>query len=278
MVRLLSLLLRPICWDEGSADGGGGVAGRPDRPDQDSRVRRVHRDERIADLKSSHSTLGSLLRGLRMRNNWTLKEMSDRSGIPISTLSKVEHDRLTLSYDKLQQLSRRLNLRMSELFSEPEAGSDAPITARRSIGRLEAALRVDTQNYDYFYMCPELRRKRMVPVVTRIRARNVQEFGELVRHPGEEYIYVLEGPVEIHTEFYDPVTLETGESIYIDSTMGHAYVVPEGREEALVLGVCSSAEEDLMESLMNVHAHEHVTASEAGDRTLSARGRKVERA
>jgi len=128
------------------------------------------------------------------------------------------------------------------------------ITARRSIGRLDNAVRVNTPNYDYFYICPELRRKRMVPTVTRIRAKSVKEFGELVRHPGEEYIYILEGPVEIHAEYYEPIVLQAGESIYIDSTMGHAYVVPEGCEEALVLGVCSSAEEDLMEALMKLHA------------------------
>jgi len=204
-------------------------------------------------VKSRHPTLGSLLRSLRSRNGWTLKEMSERTGIPLSTLSKVEHDRLTLTYDKLLQLSQRLNLRMSELFAEPESAPEAPITARRSIGRLDDAIRVNTRNYDYYYMCPDLRRKRMVPTVTRIRAKSVEEFGELVRHPGEEYIYVLRGPVEIHTEFYEPVILQTGESIYIDSTMGHAYVAPEGTDEAVVLGVCSSAEEDLMESLMELH-------------------------
>jgi transcriptional regulator with XRE-family HTH domain len=179
--------------------------------------------------------------------------MSERTGIPLSTLAKVEHDRLTLTYDKLLQLSQRLNLRMSDLFSEADGTPDAPITARRSIGRLSDAIRVNTPNYDYYYMCPELRRKRMVPTVTRIRARSVEEFGELVHHPGEEYIYVLQGPVEIHTEFYEPILLQTGESIYIDSTMGHAYVAPKGNNEALVLGVCSSADEDLMESLMTLH-------------------------
>jgi len=193
------------------------------------------------------------LRGLRLRNRWTLKEMSERTGIPLSTLAKVEHDRLTLTYDKLLQLSQRLNLRMSDLFSEADTSGDMPITARRSIGRLSNAVRVNTPNYEYFYMCPELRRKRMVPTVTRVRAHSIEEFGELVRHPGEEYIYVIEGPVEIHTEFYEPAVLQTGESIYIDSTMGHAYVLPKGREQALVLGVCSSAEEDLAEALMNMH-------------------------
>jgi len=180
--------------------------------------------------------------------------MSERTGIPLSTLAKVEHDRLTLTYDKLLQLSQRLNLRMSDLFSETDGTPDAPITARRSVGRLSDAIRVNTPNYEYFYMCPELRRKRMVPTVTRIRAHSVEEFGALVHHPGEEYIYVLEGPVEIHTEFYEPILLQTGESIYIDSTMGHAYVLPKGQDEALVLGICSSAEEDLMESLITLHA------------------------
>ncbi len=88
---------------------------------------------------------------------------------------------------------------------------------------------------------------------TRIRAHSAHEFGELVRHQGEEFIYVLEGRIEVHSEFYDPVALETGEGIYIDSSMGHAYVVGEGCEEALVLGVCSSADDGLMDSLMNLH-------------------------
>ena len=210
----------------------------------------------LTPTKPRRPTLGSLLRGLRLRNHWTLKEMSERTGIPLSTLAKVEHDRLTLTYDKLLQLSQRLNLRMSDLFSEADATSDAPITARRSIGRLSDAVRVNTPNYEYFYMCPELRRKRMVPTVTRVRAKSIEEFGELVHHPGEEYIYVLQGPVEIHTEFYEPILLQTGESIYIDSTMGHAYVAPKGQDDALLLGICSSADDDLMESLMTLHVED----------------------
>jgi len=179
--------------------------------------------------------------------------MSERTGIPLSTIAKVEHDRLTLTYDKLMQLSQRLNIRMSDLFSEADESPEAPITARRSIGRLGGAIRVNTPNYEYFYLCPELRRKRMVPIVTRVRAHSIEEFGELVHHRGEEYIYVLQGPVEIHTEFYEPVVLETGESIYIDSTMGHAYIAPKGHDEALLLGICSSADDDLMDSLMALH-------------------------
>lgn len=198
-------------------------------------------------------TLGAVMKGIRGRNGWTLKEMSAKSGIPVSTLSKVEHDRLTLSYDKLQQLSQRLSIRMSDLFAEGDEGAAPRVTGRRSIGTIDQAVRVTTDNYDYHYLCTDLRQKRMIPIITRIRAHSAREFGDLVRHQGEEFIFVLEGEVEIHTEFYDPVALKTGQGIYLDSSMGHAYVVAEGYEEALVLGVCSSADDGLMDSLMSLH-------------------------
>ena len=197
-------------------------------------------------------TLGALLRSLRDRGGLTLKQMSEKCGIPVSTLSKVEHDRLTLSYDKLYQLSQRLGIRMSDLFAETNNGGPA-ITARRSLGDIDQAIRVETPNYDYYYLCTELRRKRMIPVITKIRAHSVQQFGELSHHAGEEYVYVLKGRVVVATEFYDPVTLAEGQSIYIDSSMGHAYLTADGCDEAEVLGVMSSTDDDLMQELLNIH-------------------------
>ena len=206
-------------------------------------------------------TLGAILHKLRMRENWTLKKMSEKTGIAISTLSKLEHDRLTLTYDKLLSLARRLGLRMSELFAESDEGSVQPVTARRSLGDLSRSVRVETPNYDYYYLCTELRRKRMIPAVTKIRARSTEQFGELVRHSGEEFLYVLSGKVEVQTEFYDPVTLEPGQSLYIDSSMGHAYLAADGCEEAEVLAVMSSADEELMESLLTLHEEQRQSAT-----------------
>jgi len=228
------------------------------------------------DMKADRPTLGRLLRDLRARNGWTLKEMSKRTDIPLSTLSKVEHDHLSLTYDKLLQVSEALKIPLSELFVDQ--ATDATVTARRSLGYLHDAVRVNTRNYDYYYMCPELRRKRMIPVLCRIRAKSLAEFGELVRHSGEEYIYVLEGAIAVHTSFYDPVVLKAGESIYVDSTMGHAYVA-QGCEEAVVLAVCSSAEESLQESLMSLHGETVRTPAAAKPAvavaaTRHAKGRK----
>jgi transcriptional regulator with XRE-family HTH domain len=224
-------------------------------------------------------TLGSVVRDIRQRNNWTLKEMSQRTGIPLSTLAKVEHDRLTLTYDKLQQLSRRLQIPMSSLFADPAEPLEPRVSGRRSIGRLDQFFRVDTDHYEYRYLCTELRSKRMIPVLGSARARTLEEFGPLVKHAGEEFVYVLKGSLEVHTEFYDPVLLEVGECIYIDSDMGHAYLAGADCEEASFMAVCSSAEEGLMETLLGVHKHEPATAvaspvPAAGSSSPKARRRK----
>ena len=203
-------------------------------------------------MASTVPTLGALLKNLRSREGWTLKEMSAKCGIPVSTLSKVEHDRLTLTYDKLYQLSQRLGLRMSELFAESDADVQ-PVTARRSFGDRDRAIRIETPNYDYQYLCTELRRKRMIPVITKIRAKTLEKFGDLIHHKGEEYVYVLSGSIAVHTQFYDPVTLTQGQSIYLDSSMGHAYLAADGCDEAEVLGVMSSPDDELMESLLSIH-------------------------
>jgi predicted transcriptional regulator len=65
-------------------------------------------------ILSNRPTLGRILKELRRHRNWTLREMSERSGIPVSTLSKVENDRLTLTYDKLAQLSEHHEIPISE--------------------------------------------------------------------------------------------------------------------------------------------------------------------
>jgi transcriptional regulator with XRE-family HTH domain len=208
-------------------------------------------------MAAEDKTLGAVLAELRARNGWTLKEMSQRSGIPVSTLSKIEHGRLSLTYDKLQKLAERLGIRMADLFAEEDKDlTPRPIMGRRSVGTMKTAVRVDTPNYEYNYVCTELRNKRMVPVVTRVHVQSIADFGELVRHPGEEFIYVVKGTLIVHTEFYDPVQLEEGQSLYIDSGMGHAYICGPDCKEVLLLGVMSSAEP----LSLGMAVSEHVTS------------------
>jgi transcriptional regulator with XRE-family HTH domain len=199
-------------------------------------------------MSADSPTLGVLIRNLRSRKGWTLKEMSAISGIPVSTLSKVEHDRLTLTYDKLYQLSQSLGMRVSELFADASDAAPANVTARRSLSDRSNAIHVSTPNYDYHYLCAELRHKRMIPVIATVRSDSAEKFGALVRHTGEEFAFVLKGQVVLNTQFYDPVVLSEGQAVYFDSSMGHAYLTASGCTEAEVLTVMSSADGEAPDS------------------------------
>ena len=200
-----------------------------------------------------HNTLGSLVRNLRQQKGWTLRKMSESVGIPLSTLAKVEQDKLSLTYDKLQQFTSRLGLTMAEFLAHETATHVAlpAVTARRSLTAPSNSVNVSTPNYDYEYLCADLREKRMVPIISRIRAHDLQEFGKLVRHQGEEFIYVLEGTIEVYLQFYTAVRLTVGQGIYLDSTMGHAYLAKDC-ESALVLAVCSSEDPNLASELISL--------------------------
>lgn len=201
---------------------------------------------------AKHPKLGANLKALRQRHGWKLSDVSSKTGVAISTLSKVENDQMSLSYDKLLQIGEGLCLSMAELVAEPEI-SGHPLT-RRSVNLQGDGLQQKTQNYDYLYLSTDITRKRMVPVLTRITTRSLEEFGPLIKHAGEEFLYVLEGIIEVHTEHYAPIRLGKGESIYIDSTMGHAYLAV-GDGDGLVLAVCSSAQPDFQSALIEMLDH-----------------------
>lgn len=59
--------------------------------------------------------LGECLRAARAARGLTLKEASLRSELAASTLSKVENGQMSLTYDKLLQISHGLQISIAEL-------------------------------------------------------------------------------------------------------------------------------------------------------------------
>lgn len=183
--------------------------------------------------------LGARLRKLRRAQQLTLSDLAAQSGVALSTISKIENGALSPTLDKVLRLANGLNIAVSQLIGEDiSVESEPPPNSRLVPARASDGIVIDTQNYEYRYLCGELKNKRMIPIRARIKAATIQEFGPLERHGGEEFLIVLEGTIEVHTEFYAPVTLQRGEGIYLDSTMGHAYLSA-GNVDAEALCICT---------------------------------------
>ena len=180
-------------------------------------------------MASPTITPGEHIRSVRKRLGLTLAQVGERTGLAVSTLSKLEKGNVSLSYDKLMLLSRGLDVDMAELLHDAQGARPAPSGGgRRVVHRAGDGQFVDTQSYKQTYLASELLNKRFTPLIVEVRARTLEEFkaefGDLIRHPGEEFSYVLEGEVAFHSELYAPVILKPGDSIFFDSEMGHAYL------------------------------------------------------
>lgn len=192
------------------------------------------------ESKTAKPQLGERLKTLRTAKGLTLPELAEVSGLSRSSLYKVENSEMSLTYDKLIQLAKGLDVNVSELFQEDDSVTNkATITARREVGRDGEGYRLETKSYDYLYLCPELNDKKLTPIRGVIRSRSIEDFGELITHEGEEFNYVCEGAIEVHTEYYSPVRLNKGDHIYLDSTMPHAFISVSAKP-AIVLSICTS--------------------------------------
>jgi transcriptional regulator with XRE-family HTH domain len=188
--------------------------------------------------RGANVDLGSRVRGLRHSKRMTLKDVAVRSGLSVATLSKVENNRLSPTYENIIRLARGLDVDIAALFSDQP--HSAP-RGRRSITRRGAGKIFETETYDYEMLCTDVVGKRIIPLKARIKQREWKDFSSLITHEGEEVIYVLAGRIKLITEFYEEVILEPGDCVYFDSTMGHVCLT-QGLEDAEVFWVCSSSD------------------------------------
>lgn len=183
-------------------------------------------------------SVGARLRAIRHARGWTLQEAGKRSSVGRSTLSKIENDLMSPTFDLLKKITRGMQIDLVELFDDKQ--QDLEPRGRRSITRRGEGKVNLTRAYSHELIATDISKKRMLPFRTMVKARSLDDFAGWERHDGEEVLMVVAGSVEVHTEYYAPVRLEVGDSIYFDSSMGHC-VVSVGEGDAEVFWVSSGA-------------------------------------
>jgi transcriptional regulator with XRE-family HTH domain len=177
--------------------------------------------------------IGAQLKSIRMRNKLTLKEAANLTNLAPSTLSKIENEQISPTFAVMQKLATGLNIELPQLFTKP--------AMTQAVGRRDITLKDQgnyhlTSTYEHELLSTQFSRKKMMPYKCRVHARSFDDFGEWVRHSGEEYMLVLEGEVQLVTEFYEPVNLVEGDSVYYDAMMGHL-VISVSENDAQILWV-----------------------------------------
>ncbi|WP_233850077.1 helix-turn-helix domain-containing protein [Paraburkholderia sp. HD33-4] len=187
-----------------------------------------------------HQEVGARLREARKGQGLTLMELSERSGIAVSTISKAERGDIALTYDKFAALAHALELGFDQLFGRAPRAGAGPIVP--TFTAADQQMVYDTPNYEYHMLASDLAGKRMVPMRGHVRARKLSDFPDYIRHSGEEFVFLLQGALELRFETGAVFALKQGDSLYFDSSVGHVYLST-GKKPAEVLVCCVDTDE-----------------------------------
>lgn len=183
---------------------------------------------------------GAAIRKLRLARGWSLAELGERSGVPISTLSRVELGQNALNYEKLFRLCRALEVDLEGLVTREAEAAGAP-SGRRAVGRAGEGAPTRLGGNPGRRPAAELLSKALSPILVDVTAQSLQAHGPMTAHPGETYAYVLQGAVEFHSHLYAPLALETGDSVYFDAASGYALVARDAPAKVLLIATGETA-------------------------------------
>lgn len=176
--------------------------------------------------------IGPRIKALRKERGLPLAGLARAAGISEATLSRVENEHTLVSAHHLYQMAQALNVDLTAFF---EDGTSPLAHGIRSISRRGEGLPLQTARYDAQVLCTDIANKRMHPAINTVTVKTLEEAGGLSQHEGEEFLYVISGSLILISEFYEPLPMEPGDSIYFDSGMGHAYLSADGRPATILV-------------------------------------------
>lgn len=174
---------------------------------------------------------GLAIRKLRLAGGWTLAQLSERSGVPLSTLSKVELGQTSLSYENLLRICKGLEIDMARLIGAeadgvvgaPAAAPSPPLAmGRRAVARAGEGEMARLPCGRGRIAGGDLIRKAFTPVAVDIDATSLDDHGGFHRDSGEAYVMVIAGEATLHSELYAPLHLHPGDGVYFDARAGYA--------------------------------------------------------
>lgn len=179
----------------------------------------------------AQAQMGQRIRDLRKKRKLTLQDVADKARLAVSTMSKIERGLLAPTYDKFSRIAAALDVDIISLYASDSAQLEEGAFL---IARDGETVAQKNETYTYEILFSQASGKAMLPAVCDLRPIEEMNVDSHIRHPGQEFIYVLAGTAIVHLENRPPAILNVGDSAYFDSNQGHIYSAA-GKEGARVL-------------------------------------------
>ncbi len=155
--------------------------------------------------------IGDKIRVFRQQRGFTLKELSEKSGISISMISKIETARALPPISTYANIASGLGISFGELFQLDLQEPDISIVRSRDRQVISRGTYVGSP------LAYQKRQKKMEPFLFEYPIGG--DFPNF-RHDNEEMIFVIEGTLEFkYAE--EKIILEMGDCVYFNGKIPH---------------------------------------------------------
>ena len=174
-------------------------------------------------MSDNHSFIGHKIKGIRESKNLSIEEIAERSGLTAEQISSIENDVNLPSLGPLIKIARALGVRLGTFMDDNDALG--PVVTRAADREKDSSISFSNgatdarKHMEYHPLAQQKAGRHMEPFVIDINPDDTPEF-QLSAHEGEEFIYVMQGEVEI-VYGKDAYTLKEGDSIFYDSIVKH---------------------------------------------------------
>ncbi|MDC7227347.1 MAG: cupin domain-containing protein [Spirochaetales bacterium] len=164
--------------------------------------------------------LGEKIRLTREKNDMSVEQLAERAGVDVKMVESIEYGALVPYLSPLVKLSRALGVRLGTFLDDQE--HLGPVVNRKDdqahISRFRGADADEDEGRTFYSLALNKSSRHMEPLMVELSPSD--EAVKKSSHEGEEFIYVLEGNIEVNygKEVYK---LSAGDSIYYDSIVEH---------------------------------------------------------
>ncbi len=178
-------------------------------------------------VDTGHSRLGERLRALRQARGMTLQQLAEASQCSRSFLSMLERGQTDVSATLLQRLAAAFHLSAADLLPDEGRTDTLKIVRHGEAPRivdLGPGVQVQVLFNDLL--------QKIQPVLLILEPASEQRND--TGHAGEEFVYVLEGEIQLTVHDSPTRTLRSGDSAYYPSALPHC-LANAARESARIL-------------------------------------------
>ena len=172
-------------------------------------------------MAANNSVVGSKIKGMREAKGISIEEMSERSGLSVEQIRSIETEENLPSLGPLIKVARALGVRLGTFLDDNDALG--PVVCRAEERQSSISFSNDAtdahKHMEYHPLAKQKTGRHMEPFIVDINPSSETDF-KLSAHEGEEFIYVMEGEVEIEYG-KEKYLLRKGDSIFYDSIVKH---------------------------------------------------------